>query len=438
MNVKNYVRALLCLYITIQLSIYNVHAQALKVGDALPSEFWNLPLQVLNHPEGKEAISLEEYKGKLIILDFWATWCTPCVAMLPKMDSLQKEFAGEVQILPLTYQSRKEVSEFMEKYIRRTGRVIQLPKVVEDKGLHQAFPHIYIPHYIWITSDGKIQAITGHEEITSGKIRAVLSRGEIQLLTKRDPTRIVFDSSKPFLVNGNGGDGSNLVYQSVLTTHSPGLKDGYSISVDSAGVGRLSLFNVPLYWFYRAAFGADSVWFGRNRIEINMKQPQRINYSDTSGTYEEWKGKYAFCYQLTLPNAKRFTLFNALRQDLNRMFPDIEAKIENRKKLCWVLARADNYKPLTGSEKPLDPKDKSDGYLLNNSYLKRFIDDMNVFTLQRSPNPLVDETGITDKFTMHIKADLNDMEAVANELRDYGLKLTQEYRDISILVFTDK
>lgn len=50
----------------------------------------------------------------------------------------------------------------------------------------------------------------------------------------------------------------------------------------------------------------------------------------------------------------------------------------------------------------------------------------------------MDETGITDKFTMHIKADLNDMEAVANELRDYGLKLTQEYRDISILVFTDK
>lgn len=433
MNVKNYVRALLCLYLS--LSWHHLTAQELKVGDTLPPELWSLPLNIISHSSGKETITLDEYKGKLIILDFWATWCTPCVAMLPKMDSLQKGLAGQVQILSLTYQTRKEVGEFMDKYTRRTGRELALPTVVEEKALHGAFPHIYIPHYVWITPDGRVKAITGHEEITAEKVRAVLSSGEARLTVKADPARVAYDSSKPFLVNRNGGDGRNLVYQSVLTAHTPGLKDGYSISVDSAGNGSLTLFNVPLYWYYRAAYGADSVWFGLNRIEINMKQPQRIYYSDTCGTYEEWKSKYAYCYQLIIPHTRRATLLNTLGQDLVRMFPDIDVKIEKRKKLCWVLSKAANYTPLIGAEIPLD---KSGGYRLRNSFLKGFIGHMNVFMLQNSPYPLLDETGITDRITLHIKVKLTDMELLAAELKDYGLKLTKEYRDINVLVFRDK
>lgn len=436
MNVKFYVRALLCLYLS--LSGPHLKAQELKVGDTLPADLWNLPLNVIRHPSGKETITLNEYKGKLIILDFWATWCTPCVAMLPRMDSLQKELAGQVQIIPLTYQSRKEVTEFMDKYTRRTGREIALPKVIEEKGLHRAFPHTAIPHYAWIGADGHVKAVTGHEEISAEKIKAMLSNDKTVLNTKTDPKRIAYNSVRPFLVNGNGSDGGNLVYQSVLTGYTEGLKGGFSIRLDSMGNGKLSLFNVPLHWYYMKAYGADSVWFGLSRIELNMKEPRRVSYSDTCGSLEEWRHKYAHCYQLVLPKTSRLGLFNALREDLGRMFPDIEAGIEPRRKLCWVLSRLPGQEiPLAYEGVPVSSMEPV-GYTLQNARLKGLVSDMNMFVLQRSPIPLIDETGITDRVTMQINARLDDMISVSKELEKYGLQITQEYRDINVLVFRDK
>jgi len=436
MNVKNYVRALLCLYLS--LPLHHLAAQELKVGDTLPPELWSLPLNVISHPPEKETITLNEYRGKLIILDFWATWCTPCVAMLPKMDSLQKEFNAQVQIIPLTYQTRNEVSEFMEKYTYRTGREIALSKVVEERALHQAFPHTAIPHYVWIGTEGQVKAITGHEEISTEKISDMLSSHKTVLSTKTDPKRVAYDNTRPFLVNGNGGDGKNLVYQSVLTRYTEGLPDGFSIRLDSIGNGKLSLFNVPLHWYYLKAYGADSVWFGPSRTEVHMKEPYRVVYSDSCGPYEDWKNRYTYCYQLVLSGASRLNLFNALREDLSRMLPDIEATIEPRRKLCWVLSRLDGHKIPLASEGAYVSRMEPTGYTLQNGRLKGLVSNMNMFVLQQSAIPLIDETGITHKVSLQINARLNDMVSVSKELEKYGLQITQEYRDINVLVLRDK
>ncbi|WP_257667471.1 hypothetical protein [Parapedobacter tibetensis] len=57
----------------VPLGIHIDSIKPLQIGDTIPEALLNLPLQVVNHPEGKETITLADYKGKLIILDFWAT-----------------------------------------------------------------------------------------------------------------------------------------------------------------------------------------------------------------------------------------------------------------------------------------------------------------------------------------------------------------------------
>src|SRR5690606_20797345 len=59
----------------------------LQIGDTIPEELWNLPLQVVNHPDGKDTITLNDYRDKkLIILDFGGTICPPCIASLRHLE----------------------------------------------------------------------------------------------------------------------------------------------------------------------------------------------------------------------------------------------------------------------------------------------------------------------------------------------------------------
>ncbi|MCW3120134.1 MAG: TlpA family protein disulfide reductase, partial [Chitinophagaceae bacterium] len=82
--------------------------------------------------EGKEvtAFRLSGLRGKLVVLDFWATWCAPCRKMVPVMDSLQRVFGDKVLFLPVTYE-RAEVVRPVLAAMRKV-RAFELPEVTSD------------------------------------------------------------------------------------------------------------------------------------------------------------------------------------------------------------------------------------------------------------------------------------------------------------------
>ena len=55
----------------------------------------------LRDPEGN-IVSLSEFKGKVIFMNFWATWCPPCVAEMPAIDKLHEEMGDEVAFVMLS------------------------------------------------------------------------------------------------------------------------------------------------------------------------------------------------------------------------------------------------------------------------------------------------------------------------------------------------
>ena len=67
--------------------------------------------------EGK-AVSLEEYKGKVVVLNFWATWCAPCVKEMPALDKVAEHFKGrglEVITVATGRQGRETPEDFLKK-----------------------------------------------------------------------------------------------------------------------------------------------------------------------------------------------------------------------------------------------------------------------------------------------------------------------------------
>jgi thiol-disulfide isomerase/thioredoxin len=74
------------LLVALQLLILAPGAGALGEGDPAPQ--FRAPALV-----GDGAVSLAEQRGKVVYLDFWASWCGPCATSLPLLDALRKEFA---------------------------------------------------------------------------------------------------------------------------------------------------------------------------------------------------------------------------------------------------------------------------------------------------------------------------------------------------------
>src|SRR3546814_19067464 len=58
--------------------------------------------------------ALADYLGKPLVINFWATWCPPCVREMPELDGLQKKYPS-VQFLGLAIDTAGNVREFAEK-----------------------------------------------------------------------------------------------------------------------------------------------------------------------------------------------------------------------------------------------------------------------------------------------------------------------------------
>jgi thiol-disulfide isomerase/thioredoxin len=75
-------------------------------------------------------VDLKQFKGKVVFLNFWATWCGPCKEEMPSMEALCEKFKGNPFIfltISVDYEEKKKVKEFIDKH-RYTFPVLIDPK----------------------------------------------------------------------------------------------------------------------------------------------------------------------------------------------------------------------------------------------------------------------------------------------------------------------
>ena len=65
-----------------------------------------------------QEVYVADFKGKVLLVDFWETWCSPCLAVFPAMDSLRQEYPEDFEVLTVNLQSAdnpQDVKAFIEE-----------------------------------------------------------------------------------------------------------------------------------------------------------------------------------------------------------------------------------------------------------------------------------------------------------------------------------
>ncbi len=153
----------------------------LEIGDSVP----NVKFTLLND----SVSSLYNYDDKLIILDFWATWCGNCIVKFPMLDSMQQKYSKELQFILVnttkTKDTKDKIINVLEKRRRANGDPLRLLITIRDSVFRTLFLHVAIPHYVWI-KDHKVVAITGSKYITWESISKALIEKRYDFPVKDD------------------------------------------------------------------------------------------------------------------------------------------------------------------------------------------------------------------------------------------------------------
>lgn len=125
--------------------------------DNLPDADFNLTVKDLDG----NLISMSKYKGKVIFLNFWATWCMPCVAELPSINKLYTQFKDDMVFILISDESLEKV----KKYHTKKGYDVPF-HIIDNQGeIPNLYYHESIPYTLIINKNGKIiKTVLGAED----------------------------------------------------------------------------------------------------------------------------------------------------------------------------------------------------------------------------------------------------------------------------------
>ncbi|RKR80701.1 thiol-disulfide isomerase/thioredoxin [Mucilaginibacter gracilis] len=392
---------------------------------------------LLHYPSPR--LFLKDLTGKLVIIDFWSTGCPSCIAAIPHLESLQKEFEGRIQIIMIDpWESKVNIEKRVSKMsVLRPGiGLTTLPCLYGDTIWRYIFPHHELPHHVWIDKGGKIIAATTAVNATSEHISQILTGRVINLSEKNDLNSRGYDVRNKGLMFP-GDTSIRATFYSGFFKSNPGFGAGSKISVDTIrNIYKRDIFNTDLIQFFKiAAHGT--------RILFELK-----NYNDylrpkNNNDFDSWFSKYCYSYEIVMPLRQRDSLYSFLLQDMNRYFlmrNNIKAVLSVRKIPTYTLKRIGETPIKSGKMGKDTMIETADVYKFINQPFSKVLNYLKSIEDLSLPLAFLDKSNISSNtlVTLNLPKNLSDKRLLQTSLFEQGLSLSFTDQDIKVLVVSDK
>lgn len=423
---------LLCLVFCIQSNSQSHTAiRVLQPGDSLPALRVS---DVLNHPEG--TLALSEFKGKLLILDFWNHRCASCIAAFKKLDSLQRAFDSEIQIVLVNQESKEATEAFFKKFKHIQQPAV--PMITGDSILSRYFPAQYFPSHVWVDAEGIVSKITGGYNTTRENIRAFLDQRpaaiknftNAQILSGPHLSHLYSDWTQATLryssltrcrdsVNVFNETASR--YDEKLVRVSCNCASGMELFLKAFNANRNTVFGKS---YNTELIGIDSLTF------IRPRDPNRL---------DQWTSGNAFSYELMISAQQSGTLFDIMQRELQHAF-DLSAYVVKKKVPGFKLTMSrggeadqnsldteDNYRDFSSG--------KADLWQFKNLPLSSFINRLSIKLTKKGPFVWKVRDHICLSFSIPASVwASDDLTELMELLKQNNLKLIEQFIETEVLV----
>jgi|SRR5947207_1567197 len=373
-----------------------------KVGERPPTIGLEKLLQA---PEGTKA-SWAALKGKVVVLEFWATWCGPCVAAIPHLNDLADKLKDQpIQFIAITDESEKIISTFL------TRKPIHAWVGLDtDKSMFRDYSVTGIPHTIVVDKKGKIVAITHPTGLTEQILKDVVAGKRVALTQPSSDHR---GGIRPGYVPYGGEHEQTNLFQVVIRPTPPEMQNGSSMA---SGNGSLTICGNTVFDVLSTCYNINLV-----RVITNSALPE---------------GKYDFI--IKTPSNDGEVARSWLRQAVETTF-GLHGKRETREVPVYILSV---LKPATDNFTPTVSTGGSSGQS-GPGRLQAINQPVGSLASGLETNlrtPVVDETGLTNNYDFELKwSQENEGKAQPELIRQavqdqLGLQLTPGRRQVELVV----
>ncbi len=427
-----------CTFLAI-LNVTQVKSQEIKIGQKCPEVFLK---NIINYDRNE--IRLSNFKGKLVILDFWSTSCSACIKAFSKIDSLQNQFKDQLQFIAVNTESYESTINFFKKksHIKKPP----IPFVTGDTILSKLFPHIFVPHHVWINKAGIVQYITDGHNATAEHIIAFVNGDSLALREKKYDTNYFYESPLIALTEKKGIE--NLESYSLLMHCISGISFGNAIG-NAVGTNKgyhITQTCASILQLYSTAFSEDGKhdFTNSNTVILEVKDKSKYLFPTDNNLMDEWVSKYSFNYELMVPATESKEIYKKMQQDLSRYF-NLKAVVEKRMIKCLALVRISTLDKLKArAGKPATnlwvSNIDSIRYMSNQDF-KLFADALSaVYKDFGFTRPFINKTNYKGKIDIQLSADAFDtfdVDKLNIELYRYGLALQEQSSLRQVLILRE-